>query len=89
MKPIKLTKGRFAGRTVECAEQTRVERFWPEVERVLVAVGHPEAFVTDLSQLGDFSLDDADLAAIGDRLRLTVTRQSYIADLAEILRGVS
>ncbi|MGE3978372.1 MAG: hypothetical protein AB7F94_12390 [Nitrospira sp.] len=43
--------------------RTRVDTLEPYVERVLTALGHPEALVTDLSTIGDFGLDNDERSA--------------------------
>ena len=49
-------------------EQDATEQFEPQVERIVAAMGHPEALVTDESQVFDFfpcicvGFDDEELA---------------------------
>lgn len=42
------------GMNIVIAEQDATDQFEPQVQRILVALGHPEALVTDLSQVYDF-----------------------------------
>lgn len=39
---------------IRIAEQDAIDQFEPQVQRLLAALGHPEALVTDLSQVSDF-----------------------------------
>ena len=39
---------------IHIAEQDAIDQFEPQVLRLLAALGHPEALVTDLSQVSDF-----------------------------------
>lgn len=87
-----ITDGPLKGRTFECAPQQRVARLDAYVQRVLDALGHPEAFVTDQSTLGDFYRaadpdSDAKLARVAERLGLMLSFDDYIADVAERLMG--
>jgi len=86
---MKITKGPFAGKTVEFAPQSRVQKFAAEVDRILDALGYPDALVTDESILWDFCLEDHELRQLGETLGVAVTKESVIADIAEALRGVS
>ena len=38
------------------AKQEMVDDYAPEVEKILEILGHPEAFITDESTLGDFKM---------------------------------
>jgi len=49
------------------ADQEKVDIYEAEVNRILAALGHPEALVTDLSQVFDFG-EDEQAAADLDRL---------------------
>jgi hypothetical protein len=96
-KPIKLTKGPLAGKTVELAPQARTARLEPFVQRVLDALGHPEALVTDESMISDFvphhDSSGADpenmrwLTTVGRQLGMMVSYQDLIVDIAEQLQG--
>ena len=39
---------------LQFASQDRISELWPYVQRVLEALGHPEAWVSDESTVGDF-----------------------------------
>lgn len=89
---MKLTRGPLKGMKVEMAPTSRIERLEPEVQRVLEALGHPEAWVTDESQVGDFyTREDGPelLTPVSAALGLSLQFEDYIADVAEKLRGVS
>lgn len=86
---MKITTGRFKGMTVVTAPTTRVDRLQPEVQRVLDALGFPEAYVTDESSVGDFDLTPERVAqALFDLQPLDMlVSTDLIADVAEKLRG--
>ena len=88
MKPKKIT----------FAEQDKIEQYSREVDAILDLIGHPEAFVTDLSTVFDFMPaydDNGDIAdeyknvMILARLTSTVGREvlgsDYIWQLAKEL----
>lgn len=89
MKPFTLRKGPLAGMRVEAAPSAQTEMLDAEVQRVLDALGYPEAFVTDLSAVGDFSLSDQELADVGKRLGFTITHDDAIIDIAVRLKGAN
>ena len=72
------------------AKSTRIETLRPWVAKVLAAVGHPEAFVTDESMIGDFAVCVADKAKEADKvskkLGVPVKAMSYVMDVANRLR---
>ena len=96
-EPIKLTKGPLAGKEVHVAPQDRVTRLEPFVGRVLEALDHPEALVTDMSSLMDFSPNYAAgpehpenalwIAELGAKLGVPLSYDDLIADVAERLQG--
>lgn len=66
-------------------EQDKIDAYEDQVNRLLAALGHPEALVTDLSQVFDFSPDEeaeADLASLMGR---SVDCGEYLWKLAEEL----
>lgn len=90
MKPIKLTRGRFKGHTVELAPQHEVAALPDEIQRVLDALGHPEALVTDESRIGDFfdfgDPEPPDTRPIAAALGVPVDARDFIVDVALRLR---
>lgn len=88
MKPFVIDKGPFAGMTVVAGDQTRVRRFADALDRILAALGHPEAFVTDASSVGDFSLDDEALHEAAVELGVELRHGDLLVDVAEKLTGV-
>jgi hypothetical protein len=87
MKPITLTNGPFAGKTVELASQERIAMLTTQVERVLEAIGHPEALVTDESSVSDFYLEPNELEDVKTKLGVEVNRDDLIVDVATRLMG--
>jgi hypothetical protein len=65
------------------APQDKIRELRPWVQSVLEAIGHPEAWVSDQSSVGDFCLDDDELAEVSEILGVPVEHKSYIHDLAQ------
>ena len=74
-------KYRNGNMTFELAPTTNIKRLRVYVDRVLEAIGHPEALVTDESMVrdfydlsevpgSDFAKDELEIVAMTDRLRL-------------------
>ncbi len=77
----------------ESAPQDRITLYAAEVERILDAVGHAEAYVTDESRIEDLTdfgrgdgLSATEAARLSAALGIEVQSGSLIADLAESLR---
>jgi hypothetical protein len=73
----------------EMAPQVRIEALDFYVQKILDALGHPEAFVSDESQINDFSdwgasKEDRDawVLELSDKLGLPVERKEFIPDVA-------
>jgi hypothetical protein len=82
MKAFKLTNGPFKGYTVETAPQDELAPVPEEaVQRVLDALGHPEAFVTDESTVSDF-VSNRQCRRVSATLGISVTVHDRIVDLA-------
>jgi hypothetical protein len=93
-KEFKISKGPLKGKTVTSAPQTRMVRLQPFVEKVLDALGFPEAYVTDESALNDFAADFSkgmtpeELFLVSARLNLMCNKgDERIVDIAERLMG--
>lgn len=73
---------------IEYAKSTRREILRPWVTRVLEAIGHPEAFVTDESKIGDFynSWDTDKISELGKKLGVSVSMRDYVVNVANKLR---
>ena len=72
---------------IELASTVLVETLELYVERVLTALGHPEALGTDLSTIGDFALDDDERSAASARLGMHLAGADCIYDVAQRLRA--
>lgn len=72
---------------IELASTVLVETLELYVERVLTALGHPEALVTDLSTIGDFGLDDDERSAASATLGVALSDADYIYEVAQRLRA--
>lgn len=71
---------------IEFASTVLVETLESYVELVLDALKNPEAFVTDLSTIGDFGLDDDERSAASAMLEVTLSDTDYIYEVAQRLR---
>ena len=77
----------------ESAPQEKVEHLQPYVDKVLLALGHPEALVTDESTIVDFrpmGLSNEEIymwyLGVSQSLKVSVGPHHLITDLAEKLR---
>lgn len=59
-----------------------VETLESYVQRVLTALGHPEALVTDLSTIGDFGLDADERSTASSRLGVALSDADHIYEVA-------
>ena len=80
----------------ESAAQDNVDKLQPYVDRILEALGHPEAFVTDESIVGDFinvfsSKEERYVVAaqLSSKLGLVIETKDYIYKIAERLRDAN
>jgi hypothetical protein len=69
----------------------RVRQYRSEIDRILAALGHPEAFVTDESRLRDFPLREDDdgpsLTELRIDLGVRVRRDDRLVDIAQRMRA--
>jgi hypothetical protein len=72
---------------IEFAAQDAVLALWPQVDRVLHALGHSEAWVSDDSIVGDFGLPDAFLADVSLELGIPVDPEDHLYALAYRLKA--
>jgi len=90
MVPVPPEKSHFRNRKesvrIELAAQDRVAELEPEIDRVLEALGHPEALVTDLSMFSDFGFTDAEADEVSATLGIAVSRRDYLVDAAQRLK---
>jgi hypothetical protein len=75
----------------ERAPANRVRQYRSEIDRILAALGHPEAFVTDESRLRDFPLREDDdgpsLTELRIDLGVRVRRDDRLVDIAQRMRA--
>lgn len=77
----------FRGKKVVFASQDKVADLAPYLERILVAMGYPGAWISDLSAVSDFGLDDDEYAQLGRTLGVPVVRgDSMLVDIAQRMR---
>jgi hypothetical protein len=86
----RLRRAAYEGKLrIEAAPQRDVAGLAPYMDRVLQAIGHPEAWVSDLSEVGDFDVDDRGLADVSRKLGgIDVRQDSRLADLAFALQDL-
>jgi len=70
---------------VELARQDTIDRYRPQVDRILRDIGFSTALVTDESRFSDFPLDEADYAELSHQYGFEVKRRDGIAAIAERL----
>lgn len=73
------------------ADRDNVLSLSPYIMKVLEALGHPEAWVSDLSTVWDFSPGDTNgdsefIARASVKLGFTINNKDYIIDLAQRLK---
>ena len=80
----------------ESAAQDNIDKLQPYVDRILEALGHPEAFVTDESIVGDFinvfsTKEERYVVAaqLSSKLGLVIETKDYIYKIAERLRDAN
>ena len=78
---------------IELAPQDEVELLEPYVDKILEALGHPEALVTDESDIGDFLCfcveEEAtkELKEASIKLGMSLNRKDTIVSIARRLKG--
>jgi hypothetical protein len=72
---------------IEFASQDAVLALWPHVDRVLQALGHPEAWMSDESQVADFALTEEALAQARMALGISVDPEDHLYALAYRLKA--
>lgn len=86
-KEKKLKKGPLKGYTITSAPQDRITRLEAQVDKILIALGHREAWVTDESMINDFDIEEHELEKLSADLGVKVSLDDYIADVAERMIG--
>lgn len=75
-------------KSIHFESQSDLDGYGPEVQRILMAIGHPEAWVSNLSRFSDFMFDEGELDALLQPLGLAgkVNNRATIAEAARILK---
>jgi hypothetical protein len=76
----------------ELAPTVRVRQYRAEIARILDALGHPEALVTDESRLSDFPIredDEVSLIDLASDLGIRVRPQDRLIDIARRMRQLA
>jgi hypothetical protein len=77
-------------RKFEMVSRTIVEQYAVEMGQILLALGHPEALVTDLSSLGDFDMEPLEYALVEEALGVPIlTDNDLLVDIARRIRELS
>ena len=74
------------GRRIVLAPTDGVEAWSAGVRKVLEALGHPEALVTDESRFSDFLVTDEVMAEVSRTLGVTAGADDYIVNVAKSLK---
>lgn len=73
--------------TIVWASQAKVDELAEEIYLLLQKIGHPEAWVTDESMVGDFYLDDDELVMLSASVGFEIKHDDYLVDIAYKMRG--
>ena len=78
--------------TIVSASKDNIELFQPYVVKVLDAIGHPEAWVTDESSIGDFLPLGKDYQEfvndVATNLGIGINKGDFIVDIAMRLKAL-
>lgn len=80
---------RFKGKKIVAAPQTDTIKYGREMACILDAIGHPEAFVTDMSSIGDFCLDEPEIKQLTIDFGFEVKESDLLIEIAKQLYGQS
>jgi hypothetical protein len=72
---------------IEFAAQDAVLALWPQVDRVLGALGCSEAWVSDETTIADFGLADEQLVQVGLALGFPVSSEDHLYAVAYRLKA--
>jgi hypothetical protein len=67
---------------IELAENDKIELLRKYIDKVLEALGHPEALVTNESQVWNFTSDKNELKRLSKKLKFSADENDYIWQLA-------
>lgn len=83
------------GNRIVFAEQDKIHVYGIEMKRVLSAIAFfmsddpekwlPKVWVSDRSTIGDFYLEDKDLASIAESLNVTLDEYTYLWEIAKAI----
>jgi len=76
-------------RDMQMAPSNWIKAHQQSMARLLQAIDHPEAWVTDESCIGDFCLSDHALQKASARLGFQIKGADYIRDIAQCLESFS
>ena len=72
------------GKEIVCAPTKKISKYKKQVQTILKIIGHPEAFVTDRSRVGDFDPHKSVIKNL-QKIYPDTTEETFIVDIAEYL----
>jgi hypothetical protein len=70
------------GKEIVCAPTKKISKYKKQVQTILKIIGHPEAFVTDRSRVGDFDPHKSVIKNL-QKIYPDTTEETFIVDIAE------
>ena len=80
MKRVKLD---FTGKEIVLADHDGVDKYRDAVNKILKAVGHPEALVTDESQFRHFVFESKDYRRLSKKFKMDIQDDTLIVTVAK------
>lgn len=77
---------KFLNKKITPASQDMVDEFESETNEILIAIGHPEAFVTDESQVSDFLFPFLDKMSLEERNEILREERKIMQKIEELLK---
>jgi hypothetical protein len=81
-------QGLVREKKIEFAPQDRVEALDAYIDKFLQAIEIPQAWVSDESCVGDFPLEEEDMAELEATLGVEVKLRDYVVDVAERMKAL-
>lgn len=86
MKTIK--RGRFKGKKIVMCPTDKIEADQEGIDALLQLLGHPEALVTDASQLWDFDVESQGFKVYLDREEITLSKHLFLWEAVAAIRDL-
>lgn len=71
------------GKKIRQAPREKVEKYESLIAEILEVLGHPEAWVSDLSTIGDFDLTPGELEVASQILGASLSEEMLLVEIAE------